>query len=1659
MIEKCTIGNINNNMQFIGLIILVLIICIVFLYYIKISSDKNTKIVEKYNSPPLTKVVKAPYLDTKGGSPQIQSPLDSHKDTRYPTSNEKKISTATLRPCQVHFNEDGTSKYIYEDDWKEFDTLISDEDNSTYSVPFKKFGRDNNNNNNFVNFNETTKCFKKKDEFKNSLNTYKYMSNDLVNYYSDRYIEINVEEDNKFDKRVFMQMNFNKQPASANPDKYKTLALESICSYNYNKDLKIGNMKLYRVTIVPPSGTNANINNALITAIDYISINPADNSIYSVSSESETKNVLPELLVSNSSYFTIDTTGNIKYEIRKNPVTGDALQGVNVKMYKFNRNLDCTDDAIRSYETTDARFKAEDLINVTNYVSEIINSGNPFPSDVSVSNADKLILDDQNSGKVINGMSKEVLENSLKKLIIKNEYNTKDEFLQTIYYFICRLIILSNEQLVLDVLDLIKNNNAQTNNKKAFIESFDNISKFIQVHQLGTFDDIRKKNILDDISNAKSIVNHGIYLYNFTVVPQVISNAIPFTLENSFEFKKFTIDTPNKMLLFTEDTICDILLVGGGGAGGKNSGCEGGGGGGGGNVIHIKNFKLKAGINYKIEIGAGGKSLAGARDTIYGENGGDTKILTLDNSEYIIAKGGGGGGPGTPAYNTWGVANTNNGGSGGGGSAFGGGGGGGFYRGIEYKINGITLDYIQYGNNGGSATHVAGGGGGGGAGSAGGSPNGWSGGSGGNGINIPIFDNNYYGAGGGGSTGNGCLGAWDQPTGHPAGKGGTGGGGDGGMRASSNGKDGMPHTGSGGGGSSYAISGNGGSGILIIRIPKIPTRIPNTNKRELIINSKQTINFKDGLYFKIFNGYYWDNLKFTLDSNNKPRPADINNHPDGNVAVRSREGITTDIYNITGGTNGSVWAPHTGSWERYTVEWQGFFFAQITGNYQFHINSDDASHLWIGDGALTLDISKITINNGGLHGMAAVQGSAYLTAGFYYPIRILFGENYGGDDMIVHFAPPGRGWQTNGVGWYFHIPESKDLSADYKINLNSNNLLQKIKIKDKDVLVNINDSFNIQLLKNELYLITSYLNKTNIYKQELNDAKIYLHSGKSENQTIHTIKFDYDVICDILIVGGGGGGGSRHAGGGGGGAVNYNTDIQFKAGTYTIRVGNGGEGATNWGQGNKGYDSSIALGTTTLFLALGGGSGNHGHGTGSSNKDGGSGGGAGWGDVNSQGRAQSTNIPNKINGTDGCTGTHGGYEWNWGGGGGGGASTNYKCTNSSGWIAQAGNGGNGIEISISGIPTYYGGGGGGGTFNHGENRAGKGGLGGGGDGSVGYNNASNGLPNTGGGGGGGGFNGGHSSRGGKGGSGIVIIKLRAQSIYETTGDTIKITYDVNDDDAINLKNARENNNIISTSAVNYIEPFNRNNINNYKIGTKNTLTEYYKKFAFIIYSLEVGTISFNKGANLGIISTNEYEIYTKTENLMGFKRTIYAVMFYPSVNGDIFMTLSGYLNVFIYNKNIDPNYPGHQQIQDIYQDFTNHLAFMLQTKDSAINSIFGLDTYNDAVKVKINNRTSVTIDTTGLLQINGIKNDSMRDKLIKLQNIYNSVKNFNSQSATRRPTITLNSGKQIIDIVPSFTTGIVTYEKPSIKHPLSYYSTYKIQDVSNNYIYFRYPNQ
>jgi hypothetical protein len=1622
MIEKCSITNINNNMQFIGLIILILIICIVFLYYIKISNEKHNEIIEKYNTgtAPLSTLIKAPYLNTNGGSPQNQQISDMHKNARYPTSNKEKISTATLRPCQIHFNEDGTSKYIYEDEWKEFDTLISDEDNSVYKVPYKKFGNDNNNEKEFVNFNETTKCFKKKQEFNNVLNTYKYISNDLIKYKLDTYIEINVEDNKNYEKHLFMQMNFDKQPNNSPVNKYKENVLNSICSYNYNKDLKLGNIKLYRLTIVPQRDSSVNINNTLITAIDYVTIKPVDNSIMLTSSESETKNVLPELLVSNSSYFTIDNNNNIRYEIRKNQVTGDAVNGINVKIYKFNFNLDCDNNAIKSYETKDMRFKSEELISVTNYVSDIINKVNPYPSDISISNVIDIINKDELSGKVINGMSKELLTNSL-NFTIKMEYDSKDEFLQDIYYFICKLIIYSNQQLVIDIITLINNNAINANKKKSFIDSFDTLSKFIPLYQTNIFDDIKKKQLFLNIAQGKSILNNGIFLYKYESVPQIIFNEdVPFELENIDDIFIYDINTVNKTFVVKENTICDILIVGGGGGGGS----DGGGGGGGGQVLYYTNLNVpfKTGNSimlngtYTIEIGNGGIGASKHNSNGRGGKGGNTRIFNSISELKAIGGGGGGGSQGR----------------GEGGNVGGAGGYGHFVAGdIATSSNGGGSG----GTPGGPKGWVYGGSGGGGGANVT-NKNGGNGskvpnlnqGAGGEGVNINIsgISEGYGGGGGGGGCG-------QQKGGFATHGGGSGHGG-----------VGKNNTGGGGGSSQHGSGsdgGRGGSGIIIIRLSKIPAKITNTNanKRELVINSGTSSIFRDGLYFKIFNKYYNDNFNHTKN-NGIPRQHD------------KGEGIVSRIDNISVGTNNTI--PSNNSWKEYTVEWQGFFYAKVTGNYQFFISSDDASHLWIGEGALDSDINKLVINNGGEHPMRAVRGTIYLTAGIYYPMRILFGENQGEDQMHFYFAPPGSTWQANGFGWFYHIPENKNLDKNILTFLKpKDNLLKKIITKNKDIVVTVNDTTNLKLLKLEKYFITHIFNKTNIYQGGINIIREFLHSGGIENQTIHSINFERDSICDILIIGGGGGGGRNitkltapkgrdknkgtgDAGGGGGGAggLIYLKNYKVNKGTYKIAVGAGGNvdvNNNNMGAGFNGFNSSFGIQVNSDIVAIGGGGGGSAF-RNIKGRNGGSGGGAGSGGGEQSWIISDWSEENKKG--QGYQGGSNKSSSNWGGagaGGGGAEGLGEYWENVNGKII-AGRGGKGKSIDIKGSLFTYSKGGDGGQWD-------------------GNNVPINGAINTGNGGDGSGF-----KQAGRGGSGIVIIKLLADSIYESDGDSIKLTYEIEDNRGSNLKNAQDNKKLI-INTQNYIEPIDQViNPNVYKIGTK-IESEPYMKFSIIIHSLNIGTITFQKGPDAGIIPVSDYEITIVRDN-NNVKITKIIVLFYNNVKGDIYMKLSGYSNVFIYNTNNDPNKQDQTKI-DISQDFRDYLAIQIPSKDSIINSIFDLDTYNTNVQKIINNRTSVTINTDGSLKINGIKNDITKNKLENLEIIYNNIKKFDSQSTEKKPTLTINSNKKIIDIIPTFNTNIVSYENPKEKHPKLYSSTYNIQDVSNNYIYFRYPNQ
>jgi len=291
--------------------------------------------------------------------------------------------------------------------------------------------------------------------------------------------------------------------------------------------------------------------------------------------------------------------------------------------------------------------------------------------------------------------------------------------------------------------------------------------------------------------------------------------------------------------VFTQNTLCDILIVGGGGAGGNSMG----GGGGAGGVVYTINQTLNAGT-YTINVGKGGTGLQlltdgqgttgteqDGKDSFIQLNGTDVSMLMGTTNQNLRGFGGGGGG----IYFADATINGRNGGSGGGCSennpGFG-------VRTAGSATQGNTLWngllYVAGGKAGRQNTTISSdyqGGGGGGAGNINiiDSTNG------NDGININISGESIiYAAGGGSGQYQFNLSLTTKGLGGSNGVGGNGRvrGSDaqGYLREATSGRNG---TGSGGGGGAYTQdpdlpAGSGGSGIVIIRyiietLPKIYT--------------------------------------------------------------------------------------------------------------------------------------------------------------------------------------------------------------------------------------------------------------------------------------------------------------------------------------------------------------------------------------------------------------------------------------------------------------------------------------------------------------------------------------------------------------------------------------------------------------------------------------------------------------------------------------------------------------------------------------------------------------------------------------------------------------------------------------------------------------------
>jgi hypothetical protein len=175
--------------------------------------------------------------------------------------------------------------------------------------------------------------------------------------------------------------------------------------------------------------------------------------------------------------------------------------------------------------------------------------------------------------------------------------------------------------------------------------------------------------------------------------------------------------------------------------------------------------------------------------------------------------------------------------------------------------------------------------------------------------------------------------------------------------------------------------------------------VNNTNSGGL--NIRISITYSAGLYKTTYAGYFSDNVSFFATAT----PTTYGTNPSTSVQ-------TTSISEA-GSDDGSS----------FSCQWLGYFLPSTTETYTFFTNSDDASYVWIGTNAVSgFTTTNSTVNNGGLHGPQEISGTASLTSGIYYPIRIQFGESGGGDIMTFNYSTPTITKTTNVTGRVFYNP-------------------------------------------------------------------------------------------------------------------------------------------------------------------------------------------------------------------------------------------------------------------------------------------------------------------------------------------------------------------------------------------------------------------------------------------------------------------------------------------------------------------------------------------------------------------------------------------------------------------------------------------------------------
>ena len=179
-------------------------------------------------------------------------------------------------------------------------------------------------------------------------------------------------------------------------------------------------------------------------------------------------------------------------------------------------------------------------------------------------------------------------------------------------------------------------------------------------------------------------------------------------------------------------------------------------------------------------------------------------------------------------------------------------------------------------------------------------------------------------------------------------------------------------------------------------------------------------NENKGLRFTVYDGYFDDNVNYFSKAKIVGR------------------GYTEFFSDLNVSTNNL----RNNNTKNYSIEWNGFFVPNLTGNWQFKTKSDDASFVWIGGDNSKYTTTNALVKNPGIHAARfSNEATMNLESNVYYPIKIQFGNNNGTGMFQFFIKSPNGSYTTDGSGLLFNsLPPTNSLAVyTIPIGLNNNN--------------------------------------------------------------------------------------------------------------------------------------------------------------------------------------------------------------------------------------------------------------------------------------------------------------------------------------------------------------------------------------------------------------------------------------------------------------------------------------------------------------------------------------------------------------------------------------------------------------------------------------------